>query len=147
MNRLTLFCSLVGFGLTCSAATVEFNRDVRPILSENCFACHGFDAKQRQAELRLDTAEGALADREGKFAIKPGDLAASEVWKRVSSTDPDVMMPPPASRKQLTAELRTRRSMRHAGRQSDRGQGRGKIVDAIKATNQASALLAEGESE
>ncbi len=104
MKPLLASISLFLFPLTAVAGDLSFNRDIRPILSENCFACHGFDAKQRQAELWLDTAEGALADREGKFAIKPGDLAASEVWKRVSSTDADVMMPPPASRKQLTAE-------------------------------------------
>src|SRR3569623_1682401 len=106
MKPLLASISLFLFPLAAAAGDLSFNRDIRPILSENCFACHGIDAKQRQAELRLDTAEGALADREGKFAIKPGDLAASEVWKRVSSTDPDVMMPPPSSRKQLTAEQR-----------------------------------------
>jgi hypothetical protein len=82
----------------------SFNRDIRPILSENCFACHGFDAKQRQADLRLDVAEGALADRDGTFAIKPGDLEHSELWARITSDDPDLVMPPPSTKKTLTAD-------------------------------------------
>jgi hypothetical protein len=81
---------------------LEFNRDIRPILSETCFACHGFDAKKREANLRLDTAEGAFQDLGGRFAIKPSDLAASELWKRVLSTDPDTVMPPPETKKVLT---------------------------------------------
>lgn len=83
---------------------LTFNRDIRPILSANCFACHGFDAKQRKADLRLDTADGALAERDGQYAIKPGDLEHSEVWKRITTDDPDLVMPPPASKKSLTAE-------------------------------------------
>ena len=73
---------------------IRFNRDVRPILSENCFACHGQDAKHRKAKLRLDEREGALADREGVRAIVPADLAQSEAWARITSTDKDEVMPP-----------------------------------------------------
>ncbi|MBA4016915.1 MAG: hypothetical protein C0483_07000 [Pirellula sp.] len=83
---------------------LSFNRDIRPILSENCFACHGFDAKKREAELRLDTSEGAFAPRESGPAIVPGKPEASEVWQRIVSDDPDVMMPPPASHKVLKPE-------------------------------------------
>src|SRR6476659_10688435 len=69
---------------------VDFNRDVRPILSENCFACHGFDVKQRKADLRLDTKEGVAN------AVK-GAKTHDDLLKRVHSADPDEMMPPPAS--------------------------------------------------
>ncbi|HEX8916560.1 MAG TPA: PSD1 and planctomycete cytochrome C domain-containing protein, partial [Humisphaera sp.] len=81
---------------------VEFNRDVRPILSDNCFACHGFDPKTRKAKLRLDTAEGAFADRDGNRAVVPGELDKSLVWSRIVSKDPDEQMPPPDSHKKLT---------------------------------------------
>ena len=81
---------------------LEFNRDIRPILSDKCFACHGFDAKTREADLRLDTGEGAYALRDGVQAIKPGAPEHSEVWKRITSTDAEELMPPPDSNKQLT---------------------------------------------
>jgi hypothetical protein len=79
---------------------VSFNRHIRPILSENCFGCHGFDAKHRDAGLRLDTFEGATADNDGVRAIVPGDPEASELWARVNSGDKSEVMPPPKSHKQ-----------------------------------------------
>ena len=88
-------------------AKVSFNREIRPILSEQCFSCHGFDAKHRKADLRLDTREGALADNDGVRAIIPGDPAKSELWKRLLSSDPDEVMPPPEAHKpKLTAKQR-----------------------------------------
>src|SRR5262245_14575117 len=90
--------------VSAAEPTLSFNRDIRPILSSKCFACHGFDAKKRQADLRLDTPEGATADHDGSRAIVPGDLAKSELWRRVTSTDEDEMMPPPTSKKMLTAD-------------------------------------------
>ena len=89
---------------TGSAAHVVFNRDIRPILTDTCFPCHGFDANKRKAELRLDTAEGATALHKGHAAIKAGDLAGSELWRRVTSTDLKTMMPPPTSGKKLKPE-------------------------------------------
>lgn len=80
---------------------VEFNRDIRPILAANCFECHGFDAKTRKADLRLDTAAGAFVVREGVTAIKPGDPDASAVFQRVIATDAEVIMPPPETGKAL----------------------------------------------
>ena len=83
-------------------AKLEFNRDVRPILSDKCFACHGFDAKTRKAGLRLDTEEGAYSLKDGVQAIKPGALQESEVWHRITHDDEDELMPPPESNKSLT---------------------------------------------
>ena len=83
---------------------IEFNRDVRPILAENCFDCHGFDAKTRKAELRLDVSDGAYADHDGSTAVKPGDLDGSSLWERVTSDDPEVVMPPPASKKKTLTD-------------------------------------------
>lgn len=83
---------------------ISFNKQVRPILSDKCFACHGFDAKKRQAELRLDTPEGAQEVHSGKAAIVVKDLAASELWRRINSTDEAETMPPAESHKSLSAE-------------------------------------------
>ena len=99
------------FFAICSAGAAEdriqFNRDIRPILSENCFACHGLDAKKREAKLRLDIADGAFKPNDdGDVAITPGDLAKSGVWERINSTDKDDVMPPPKSHKTLTAAQR-----------------------------------------
>jgi hypothetical protein len=88
-------------------AEVSFNREVRPILSENCFSCHGADAAGRKAGLRLDTREGATAPgKEDRAAVVPGEPARSELWARVSSEDADEAMPPPSSHKQLTDSQR-----------------------------------------
>ncbi len=91
--------------VVCPAAEpVDFNRDIRPILSDRCFTCHGPDAGQRQGELRLDDRAAALAPLpSGVTAIVPGDPAASAVVARVTSTDPDVVMPPPHVGKPVTA--------------------------------------------
>ena len=84
-------------------ATVEFNRDIRPILSENCYKCHGPDTKTREANLRFDTKEGIFAALdEGRHAVIAGNLAKSELWKRITSTAKDEKMPPAKSGKKLT---------------------------------------------
>ena len=83
--------------------TVDFNRQIRPILSRNCAACHGSDEKQRQAGLRLDERESAIAAHDGSRAIVPGDAKKSELIRRVSSDDADERMPPPSTGKRLTA--------------------------------------------
>ena len=100
-----ILCVATGQALADSPDRLQFNRDIRPILSDNCFACHGHDTKKREAKLRLDLVEGALKPNEdGDVPIKPGDLAKSEVWLRIMSEDKDEMMPPPKSHKKLTAE-------------------------------------------
>ncbi len=86
-----------------AAEKLDFNRDVRPVLSDNCFACHGFDAKKRKADLRLDVPESALRAIDGVFPVKPGAPEASSVIERILSTDDDDMMPPPETHKRLTA--------------------------------------------
>ena len=83
---------------------VLFNRDVRPILSAHCLACHGFDEKTREADLRLDVAEGATADLGGYHAIVPGRPDDSEAWQRIIATDPDEAMPPADFQKPLSDE-------------------------------------------
>lgn len=85
-----------------ATAAVDYNRDIKPILAENCFSCHGFDAKTRKAKLRLDVSESAFAEREGFTAIAPRDLAKSEAWIRINSTDTEEVMPPPDSNHTLT---------------------------------------------
>jgi hypothetical protein len=78
---------------------ISFNNDIRPILSDNCFACHGPDNANRQAGLRLDTAEQATAELEsGSRAVVPEDVAASELVARIISDDPDSVMPPPEAK-------------------------------------------------
>ena len=81
---------------------VRFSRDVRPILAENCFACHGFDKAKRKADLRLDTREGATATTDGVTAVVPGKPDASELIARIMTADEDDMMPPKKSGKHLT---------------------------------------------
>src|SRR5205085_11170674 len=88
-----------------SAKPIDFNRDIRPILSENCFVCHGPDESQRKAKLRLDTREGALAKlRTGGHAIVPGKSAESALVQRIHSEDAEERMPPPTTNKKLTDE-------------------------------------------
>jgi hypothetical protein len=93
--------------LATMAAEVSFNRDIRPLLSDNCYYCHGFDEKHREAGLRLDVRESALKDNDGVRAIVPGDLARSDLWQRIISKDEDDVMPPPkAHKKPFTSEQR-----------------------------------------
>jgi mono/diheme cytochrome c family protein len=87
-----------------AAADVDFARDVLPILSDNCFHCHGPDAGQRKAGLRLDTKDGAFRKKAGRTIVVPGDSADSELVRRVSSTDADEVMPPPDSNRKLTPQ-------------------------------------------
>ena len=80
---------------------IDFNRDIRPILSDKCLQCHGPDEATRKARLRFDTQEGAMAKA---GVIVPGDAAASRLIRRVVSTDPGQVMPPPSTGHQLTAK-------------------------------------------
>lgn len=109
--RLTLvFVGILRIASAQSAFAQEpgdlsFSRDVRPLLTERCFLCHGPDEGTRESEVRFDLREEAVRERDGVYAIKPGDPNASEILKRLTSNDEDVVMPPPDSgQKRLTAE-------------------------------------------
>lgn len=95
---------LVSASISQADETVTFNLDIRPILSDQCFACHGFDEKERKADLRLDTPEGAYADLGGYQALVPGKPDESEAWLRITSDDEDEIMPPSDFHKSLTTE-------------------------------------------
>ena len=111
---LVLYVSIIGISFTgcqknnsiaLSPDSVDYNIHIRPILSDRCFKCHGPDANQRKANLRLDTREGALAalkDNPNAHVIVPGDADQSEVFLRVSSSDTSIQMPPPNSNLSLT---------------------------------------------
>jgi mono/diheme cytochrome c family protein len=106
---LRLLSPLIALALLASRAlgddTPQFSRDILPILSDNCLACHGPDENKRKAGRRLDTREGATATLDGFTAIVPGKPGESELLLRIESSDPDEVMPPPKShKKKLTAE-------------------------------------------
>jgi mono/diheme cytochrome c family protein len=93
-----------------AAGPVDYDREIRPILAENCYACHGPDSNTRKGELRLDRKEEVLRERPGGPAVVPGDLDASELIRRISDADPTSQMPPPKSGKSLTrAQVETLR--------------------------------------
>ena len=106
-RRLLLWIVLLGWtGVSPLAAkddAVEFNRDIRPLLSDRCFQCHGPDENQRQAGLRLDQEDGARSETEsGGIPIVPGDLSRSMIIERITADDPDLRMPPPETGKTLS---------------------------------------------
>lgn len=109
MNRFILIGMVVG--LSCAAvgtaqedlpAVVEFNRDIRPILSDHCLACHGPDQKARKGKLRLDTEERALEERKGSAAVVAGKPDQSEILQRIAAEDEAKRMPPAKFGKRLT---------------------------------------------
>jgi hypothetical protein len=98
---------LICAGAELLAAPVDFSREVLPVLSENCFHCHGPDLKARKAELRLDTQSGAFQkNKDGVAAVVPGKPEASGLVERIFSHESDELMPPPKSNRKLTAAER-----------------------------------------
>jgi hypothetical protein len=105
------FCAWIALAVFCFGAArasepsknqIRFNRDIRPILAENCFACHGADPAARKAKLRLDREEGFFKERDDGPTVVKGKPQASPMYKRILSTDAEEMMPPPKSHKSLT---------------------------------------------
>lgn len=104
IGLLLLYCCS---GFSDQAGVISYNTHIRPILSDKCFTCHGPDANQRQSGYRLDTEEGAFAalkDETDKYGLVPGHPELSDVFLRISATDPDYVMPPPESNLSLTAD-------------------------------------------
>src|SRR6478752_4813358 len=101
---LVLLAGLAGWHTaTTFAGEIDFNRDIRPILADKCFRCHGPDSDARQADLRLDREADAKADREGNPAIVPRQAAKSELVRRITHEDEAERMPPPEAETVLSA--------------------------------------------
>lgn len=103
MKRIPFFLlAFVASAFAAHGAPVDFNREVRPILSENCFTCHGPDSNKRKGDLRLDVRDSAFGKaKSGEIAIVPGDVEKSELLRRVTSDDKDDVMPPLKEHKKL----------------------------------------------
>src|SRR5438132_13448241 len=106
VGAAAVLCSLATGPVASAPAKtrIDYGRDVRPILSENCFPCHGQDSKKRMANLRLDSFEGATADRGGHAALAPGKPEASAIYQRITAEQKARRMPPAFSNRSLTAE-------------------------------------------
>ncbi|MCU1326426.1 MAG: hypothetical protein JWN34_1796 [Bryobacterales bacterium] len=100
--RLTLFVALLSsYPFAAAQGAIDYDREIRPILSENCFLCHGQDSKKRMAGLRLDTFEGATAVRLGGVALAPGKPESSLLYQRITSPQDAKRMPPASSNRNL----------------------------------------------
>src|SRR5256714_12312007 len=107
--RVTQFLGLACFtaGLTTVAAAepaVDFTRDIRPILSDACYHCHGPDKAKRKARLRLDSEADVFADRDGHKIVVPGEPDKSELYLRITATEQSERMPPVKSGRKLTRQ-------------------------------------------
>ena len=103
LSLIAFFVGTVASGLAAETK-IDFNREIRPILSEFCYQCHGPDEKQRKAKLRLDTREGAIAQRKKGAAVVPGKSTESSLVGRIHSQDESEVMPPPETGKKLKPE-------------------------------------------
>src|ERR1700722_11253372 len=100
--RLLALCVIATSACAAAPGAVDFDRDIRPILADNCFACHGPDEKPRMANLRLDVKDGMFADRGGHPVIAAGAARASRLYQRISAKEKAQRMPPPNSERSLT---------------------------------------------
>lgn len=131
MNRLLLcLAASAWFQPLAGADPVDFNRDVRPILSDACFACHGPDAGQREADLRLDLQEGLFRSVDGVTIVKPGEPQQSELLRRVLSQDSDVVMPPSHHARSLTAS--EKETLKQWVRQGARWKGHWAYIQPVR---------------
>jgi hypothetical protein len=103
---LAVGCYTFGWSIHAdsSGSDIHFNKDILPILSKHCFACHGPDKQQRKADLRLDTQEGLFATLDGVAMVSPGKPEASSLVERIRTHDPDDLMPPPESKNPMTQD-------------------------------------------
>lgn len=99
-----LWISTFVLGPTLRAQEIDFQKQIRPILSDNCYKCHGPDESGRVSDFRLDRKDGALADLGDQFAIVPGKADESDLYRRIATTDPDLHMPPADSGRHLSDE-------------------------------------------
>ncbi len=104
MKTRSLIIACCVLSHAAAAQNVDFNRDIRPILAENCYLCHGPDEEHREADLRLDQRASAMAEGDDGPIIVPGKPDDSELYTRIAATDEDLRMPPPDSEKSLTPE-------------------------------------------
>src|SRR4051812_17217405 len=95
------FCGASSSAAEKNPGKIDFNRDIRPIFSDNCYACHGPDKNKRKADLRLDTRGGLFDKLDDTFPVVPGKLDESTLYQRITADDPDVRMPDPKSNKML----------------------------------------------
>ena len=102
---------------TSGTEPVDFDREIRPILSEHCYPCHGPDSQARKADLRLDRREDAFRVRDGFAVIVPAKVEESELIRRVASAEPEEVMPPPKFKKRLDSRQidRLRQWVRRGG--------------------------------
>ncbi|MEQ9407204.1 MAG: PSD1 and planctomycete cytochrome C domain-containing protein [Fuerstiella sp.] len=103
---LVLIWTTISAGAIADDSPLSFSEQIRPVLANACFHCHGPDQDTRQADLRLDQKDGLFAELDGYTIVKPGSPDHSELVRRILSADPDEVMPPPDSNKTLTAEQR-----------------------------------------
>src|SRR5205823_14856078 len=107
--RMTLLLCVALFlpaakATAAAPTTIDYSRDIQPILSDNCYHCHGPDDKARKAKLRLDTQEGIFRVKDGVTVVVPGKSRESELIKRITSKDEEEVMPPPKSNRKLTRQ-------------------------------------------
>ena len=121
-----------------SSHKLSFSRDIRPILADKCFKCHGPDAKQRKGKLRLDSARDATAPAaSGSSAIVPGKLDDSELYERITADDPDERMPPAKTRQDALA------GRDRPAQDLDRGRGRVPRALGVRAASPARAAAGQ----